>query len=394
MEDYNKEEILSKIDIKSVISTMDDIFLVVDYYGNIRYVNDSFKRMLGYKDEDVINKPFLELLFDICDNFEENSGKESEALFTENDVLKNYNTGIKAKNGEIIPFNISFSPVFREKDKSICGTVVIGRDMRRIVSIMKQLKEVNATLEDRVAERTKELKEANERLKEAQEKLILSEKMSAMSLLAGGISHEISNPIMAIVGFSEILMDRINDKENKELLSKIKEFAFQCMNIINKFCDFAMNPSNEFEDIFVNHIIEDVLILTKNKLKYDVEVIKEYADDLPPVKGEPNELQNVLVNVILNAKDAMPDGGKLFIKTYSENDYVVIKIKDTGAGIPKEILDNIFKPFFTTKSKAGTGLGLSVAQEIIRAHDGKIEIESELGKGTTVFIKLPVKKNN
>ncbi|MBN1521344.1 MAG: hypothetical protein JW928_02325, partial [Candidatus Aureabacteria bacterium] len=290
---------------------------------------------------------------------------------------------------KIMPFNISMTPIL-DKDKETIGTAFIGRDMRQMISILRQLKEINTTLEEKVKERTNELEEANQILKDAQSKLVLSEKMSAMSLLAGGISHEISNPIMAIIGFADMLMSSEDDEGNRLKLQKIKNFAFNCMDIINKFCDFAMKPGTEFEDISINQVIEDTLLLAKNKLKYDVDVIKDLQSDLPRIKGESNELQNVFINIILNAKDAMPEGGRLYVRTYLQNSRVFVSIRDTGKGIPQNLIEKIFEPFFTTKESRGTGLGLSVGQEIIKAHGGNIAVESEEGKGTSVIVCFPI----
>ena len=382
-----KNSLMTGVLANSICAFMEDIFIFLDHKGKIRYVNRAFYTVLGYAESDIAGRDLLELFFKPEDELI--TEKTFDAEWTEEDNLRNYNIGIKSKDGDILPFNISIFPVFSDA-KVVIGTALVGRDMRQMTDILSKLKNMNETLEEKVRNRTQKLEESNRLLKEAEEKLILSEKMSAMSMLAGGISHEISNPIMAIVGYCDILIDSEADEERKEKLTLIKEFGFKCMNIVSKFCDFAMSPEEVFDDVRVNNVLEDTLLLAENKLKYDVELIKELAPDLPIIKGEANELTSVFINIILNAKDAMPEGGKLLVKTYYDDINVYALIQDFGKGIPSSVLENIFDPFFTTKKTKGTGLGLSVCLETLKAHGGDIKISSEEGKGTTVIVSLPL----
>ncbi|MCK5706391.1 MAG: PAS domain-containing protein [Candidatus Aureabacteria bacterium] len=376
----------SGITAENILSSLEELLIVLDKDGEVTYVNSYFKRTLEYTDEDILGKNLGEFFSPLQDDGLE---EEKEAELTIDGIVKNYNVGIITKNGNILPFNISLSIIINESGKNV-GMTVVGTSMVKMIELWKKLKIMNDTLEAKVKERTSKLEEANAMLKDTQDKFVLSEKMSAMSLLAGGISHEISNPIMAIIGYSDILIDDAKDEESKEKLLQIKEFGFNCMNIISKFCDFAMSPGSEFDAVNLNKIIEDTLVLAQNKLKYDVEITKELDADLPIIKGEANELRHVIINVVLNAKDAMPKGGKLLIRTGRESKNIFVLIEDTGKGIPGSIIGKIFDTAFTTKKEGGTGLGLSVAFEIIKAHDGNIEIESEEGVGTKVKIILPI----
>jgi PAS domain S-box-containing protein len=386
--------ITSKLAAESIVSSMRDILIITDRDGKIAFVNESFCQALGYREKDVYGKKLEVLLRPLEDAsfYREQKPsfvKERMAELTREGYVKDYDMGIADSNGKVVPFNLSLSPVSADRNEVI-ETVIIGRDMTEVRELISHISGMRDQLDARVKERTAELEDASRRLKEAQSKLVLSEKMNAMSHLAGGISHEISNPVMGIVGYAGILIDMIPDADAKEKLEAIRTFGFQCMEIINKFCDFAMTSGRDFEDVDIHAVIEDSLMLTKNKLKYDVEVVKEYAPELPTVKGAANELWNVFVNLILNAKDAMPKGGRLRLKTSTDGANVYIVFEDTGKGIPEENIKDLFNPFFTTKKEKGTGLGLSVAMEIVKSHGGDIQISSKLEQGTSVTIRIPV----
>ena len=386
-----KENIFSHLMVESLISSMEDIFIILDTNGCVDYVNDNFYQLLGYDSSEIMGRSLFELFEKSDEDLYTEKAENTE--LTGRDFIRNYNIGIRSKRGDTVPFNINMTPVASREGK-IIGTAVSARDMSKMIKVLKELKVMNETLEKKVQARTQDLQEANRMMKDAEAKLVLSEKMSAMSLLAGGISHEISNPIMAIIGYADQLTYDAVDEAHKKKLEDIKEFAFICMNIISKFCDFAMRSDDEFETICLNSVIEDTLLLAKNKLKYDVDLVKELSKDLPMIKGESNELRHVFINIILNAKDAMPEGGKMVIKTYHDTENVYASIQDSGKGISPGDMKNMFTPFFTTKKEKGTGLGLSVGQEIIKAHGGKISIVSEEGQGTTVTVSVPISKES
>lgn len=226
-----------------------------------------------------------------------------------------------------------------------------------------------------------------------QQEAIQQEKMAAIGLLAGGIAHEINNPLGGILAFTQLLMRDARD--NETLLSDLKEIegaAVRCKKIVSDLLDFS-RVSKEKENCFIeiNVLLEKVFPFIKGDLQsLNVELEFRPAKQLPEVKGNPDRLQQVFLNLLTNACHAMVKGGKLMVRTSLEGGQVVINISDTGMGIPDEDLQHIFEPFFTTKAPSkGTGLGLSIAYRIIKEHGGKIEVKSQVGKGTMFTISLP-----
>lgn len=241
-------------------------------------------------------------------------------------------------------------------------------------------------------------------LKEAQDRLLAqSQKLAAIGQLAAGIAHEISNPLTGIRGTVQLLLDKKRGKELDEKdLKTIEKETGRCQEILKRLLGFARLPEPEILPVNVNKVIEDAfLLLAPEASLKKVKLIKEFDSHLPPVPGVANQLEQVFLNLILNAFQAMPDGGNLTISTSlirkphpvnrSETDFIEISFEDTGCGISKEYLKHLFDPFFTTKKMTdGTGLGLAVSYGIIHKHHGTIEVESEVGKGTAVMVELPI----
>jgi len=258
-----------------------------------------------------------------------------------------------------------------------------------------KIEEYSKSLERMVEEKTRELKNT-------QSQLIQSAKMGVIGQIGAGVAHEINNPLTSILGFSQLLsskLDKLNlDPETyktiKNYLDKIEKETTRCKTIVEKLLSFSRKPSQGHEIFDLNKVVEDTLSLLKSQLIVNnIEVITDFKADFPIVKGIPNQIQQVFVNIIVNAKDAMPDGGKLKITTEIEDDMVITSFSDTGHGISKENLSKIFEPFFTTKlNKKSVGLGLSISYNIIREHGGDIKVESEPGIGTTFHIYLPLVK--
>jgi len=248
----------------------------------------------------------------------------------------------------------------------------------------------------------KELENAYSQLKKTQEELIQSGKMAAMGQLSAGISHELNQPLTGIKGFAQAaLLDLENDNPLREDLRRIVEQADRMDKIIKNIHFFARKSEFKMEEIDINQPIEDTLMLLTEQLRVrNIRLNKLLALDLPKIKGDTNQLQQVFLNLITNARDAVdslknPNGGEITVRTLLSEDRKNIEIifQDTGCGIPKENLGNIFNPFFTTKSpEGGIGLGLSIVYRIIENHKGRIEVESEVKKGTLFKITLPLEQ--
>jgi two-component system NtrC family sensor kinase len=225
-----------------------------------------------------------------------------------------------------------------------------------------------------------------------EEQLQHSEKMASIGLLAAGVAHEVNTPLAGISSYTQLLLGEVEDGDPKaDLLKKIEKQSFRAAKIINNLLNFARSGTSEFETLDVNKILLDVLSLVDHQLEgARIKVRRELAEHLPSVRGNENRLQQVFFNLVLNARDAMPRGGWLTLRTRADDDAVIAEVSDTGDGIRKEDIKRIYDPFFTTKGIGrGTGLGLSVSYGILQEHGGAIFVDSAPGQGTTFHVALP-----
>jgi two-component system, NtrC family, sensor kinase len=232
---------------------------------------------------------------------------------------------------------------------------------------------------------------------ELEHQLSQSDKLSSIGLLAAGVAHEVNTPLAVISSYAQMLSKQVQgDQQKSTLLEKITRQTFRASEIVNNLLNFSRTSGAEFAEVDVNRVIVDTLSLLEHQFKTGrIRVQDELAAHLPPIQGNAGRLQQVFLNLFLNAKDAMPEGGTLKIAT-SNGDGVSVTVSDSGSGIAQEHIHRIYDPFFTTKSvapdgqKRGTGLGLSVTYGIIQEHAGKIRVESSPEQGTTFFIDFPM----
>ncbi|HUY01435.1 MAG TPA: ATP-binding protein [Candidatus Deferrimicrobium sp.] len=243
---------------------------------------------------------------------------------------------------------------------------------------------ITAELEIRVAERTKELREA-------QEQLIRKEKLATVGKLASSIGHELRNPLGVINNSIYYLKMKLKDADEKILkyLSVIENEVQKSNKIITDLLDFSRIKPLSLKESDINSIIKDSL--NNIIVPESISVQLDFDSQIPKTFVDPIQIQQILDNIILNAIQAMPEGGALFIKTAIEDNWIKIVVKDTGSGIPKENFEKIFEPLFTTKAR-GIGLGLPIVKDIVEKHKGRIELESILNNGTTFIINLPISK--
>jgi C4-dicarboxylate-specific signal transduction histidine kinase len=226
-------------------------------------------------------------------------------------------------------------------------------------------------------------------MKAMEEQMIHSEKLASLGRLTAGIAHEIGNPLTSVFSFVQILKEMEQDEFKKESLGTIYFHMNRIADILKHLSGFSKTPSMELKPWKVNSLIESSLSLIQyDKRAKDVTIVRDLRPDMPEITTDGNQLSQVIVNIVLNAVDAMPNGGTLTIRSRVSGDHIVIEFEDTGVGITKENLGKIFDPFFTTKEK-GTGLGLAVSYSIIKKLNGSLTVESELNKGTKFVITLP-----
>jgi two-component system NtrC family sensor kinase len=239
------------------------------------------------------------------------------------------------------------------------------------------------------------IQERDGRLQELAERTILkSEKLASLGRLASGIAHEINNPLTGVLTYSSLLLDELRGTPAEEDLKVIRDETLRCRRIVRGILDFARENEPLKEPSDLNAVIEEALrILEKNVHFQDIAIVRELDPDLPPVPVDQGQIKQVIGNLAVNAADAMPNGGRLHIATGRESDppRVVIRVSDTGVGIPPENMARLFEPFFTTKEKGkGTGLGLPAVYGVVERHHGTIDVRSRVGEGTEFVIKLPL----
>jgi len=245
------------------------------------------------------------------------------------------------------------------------------------------------TLEHRVQERTQELEQV-------QDQLIRAGKMAALGELAAGVAHEINNPLTGILTFSYLMLKKVDENHPwKKDLENIVQQTIRCANIVRGLLDFTHQRKPDKKEWDINTLIDQTLTLVEKQARFrNIKIIREFRKDIPVLLVDADQIQQVFMNIIINAADAMTgDGGMLTVKTSLNNGIAEISFTDTGRGINKEHLSKLFVPFFTTKETGkGTGLGLAISYEIIRSHNGEIDVESEVGKGSIFRIRLPIEK--
>ena len=226
-----------------------------------------------------------------------------------------------------------------------------------------------------------------------EEQMLQTEKLTSLGLLAAGVAHEVNTPLAVISNYIQMLAKQLpSDDPKQKTIEKIVKQTFRASEIVNNLLNFSRTGAAQLVEVDLNTVLEDTLTLVQHPFRTaQVNVVRSYQDTLPSVLGSTTRLQQVFLNLFMNARDAMPTGGMLEVRTLSHNGSVEVEVTDTGSGIPTEHINRIFDPFFTTKgSGRGTGLGLSVSYGIIKEHAGKVEVRSTPGKGTSFRLEFPV----
>ena len=272
-----------------------------------------------------------------------------------------------------------------------------NRMLGRIRQMTEQLNLEQRRLEDRVheataeiADRKEQLEEANLELFEMQRQLTQLERLAASGQLAAQFAHEVGTPLNLISGHVQLLRARTNDERTVKRLDIIAGQIERITHIVHSMLDSTRRPRPQFESIDINSLLVRILDATQPTLvARNVELQTEMGDDLPSIEADPDQLQQVFINLINNSLDAMPAGGKLNVSTARDKNSVLIELSDSGEGIAEDQIDLIFDPLFSTKPGRGTGLGLTVVKQIVSEHKGQVEVESEPGLHTTFRIRLP-----
>lgn len=279
----------------------------------------------------------------------------------------------------------------------------ITRPLKVILEAIRTLKagdlnfEIKSPLKDEFGEVAEAFNEMAHTMKEQMRKMQTTERMAVCGQLAAGLAHEIKNPLAGIKAAIEVFFEELTlSKENQDTLSKIISEIRRIETLMKSLLDFARPPKPQFLQVDLNGLLEGTIAFLMKQPSFSqdgrksIEIMKDLSEHLPEIYADPQQLRQIFINLLLNAYEAMPNGGIVTVKTaHDSSRSVEISISDTGKGIDKEIIDKIFQPFFTTKKK-GTGLGLSISKQLIEQHGGTIEVVNGTGGGVTFAIKIPV----
>ncbi len=384
--------------LNNVIDSMLNALVVADERGVIRMANKALAKMLGHSVEELIGRP-LRILHGKQRGAALFEGTEVWTRLCEQGSIRDMEMTWQHKNGEPVPVMVS-AGVVRDDAGEIIGVVKVAQDLTMTKRLLAEAEAAAA------AERAKslELQTAYRDLQALQEHLIHSEKMSSLGRLAAGVAHEINNPLGGILVFGHLLLEEIPPASPlRTAVEWVVKEATRCREIVKGLLGFSRSEKPKEADVRLGDVLRDTLsVLANQAILHNVRIVQTIDPELPLLWGDAGRLQQAFMNIILNAAQAMKGRGTLTIKASCDRTgdrvagttrRVVVSIRDTGCGIAPEHLSHIFEPFFTTKPPGeGSGLGLAVTYGIIQQHRGKIEVESEPGKGSVFTVRLPVKR--
>jgi two-component system NtrC family sensor kinase len=352
--------------LMNLIESSVDGIIVTNMKGDILIFNKGAENILGYKSEEVVGKMHIRNIY------QPGIAKEVMEKLRSPDFggvgkLSSFPIFHRRKDGELIEGDLSASFIYDEKGNEI-ASIGIFKDLRERLGMERELQKI-------------------------QQALLQSEKLAAMGRLTSQIAHELNNPIYGIMNTLELLKTEIPPESKRRRILELALSETQRLSeMLRNMLSFSKPEEEKRRPIKMNELVEGILLVMEKQMKEaNIKVETSFDDGIPEVMASTNQMRQVMLNIIKNAKEAMPKGGTLTVRTSREDNKVLIHIQDTGIGIPEEIRDKIYEAFFTTKSKVkGVGLGLSVCYGIIKDHGGEIKVESEEEKGTTFTISLPI----
>jgi PAS domain S-box-containing protein len=344
---------------ENIVESINVGIVAADLHDRVESWNSQIERLTGITREQAVGRRLADLLpTDLCERFESVKGETGIHNIYKFAFRANVNGYHPERTGAVL--NIAIAPLVSKELKEI-GRLIIFDD---------------------ITDRS-----------ELERRLVQADKLSSIGLLAAGVAHEVNTPLAVISTYAQMLAKQVTgDDQKSKLLDKIAKQTFRASEIVNSLLNFSRTSTSDFGDVQLNRIVEETVSLVRHQLdKARVTVELDLADISPVIKGNSGKLQQVFLNLVLNARDAMDGGGVLLIRTGCNGDCARVEVRDTGQGIPAENLSRIYDPFFTTKvARKGTGLGLSVTYGIVQEHGGSIEVESVVGRGTTFQLEFPL----
>jgi len=377
-------------ELRAIIESSTDGILVVDSQGKVIHTNEKFAEMWRIPDELIQTNSDEKLLIHVRDQLEEPNTFISKV----NRLYESAESGFDLlffKDRRV--FERHSNPLIL--NGAVSGRVWAFRDISERIKSEEELIKAKEEIESWNRELEKRVKEKSDELKKSQACLIQSEKLSVMGQLAAGLAHELNSPLAGLLPLLEKYRRKAEtDPEAHNELTMMLGAGQHMAKIVKDFGSFSRDNKGIVVELYLNEMIEDTLNFIASQLKHcGIRIIRQYTDGLPTINADRTGLQQVVLNMIANARDAMPDGGEFIIRTgfTGGGDKVTMEFTDNGHGIGEDVLDKIFDPFFTTKKHGdGVGLGLSLSYGIIKKHNGEISVESAQGKGTRFTVVLPV----
>jgi len=352
--------------MNKIVQSSPNAITATDMKGNILIWNQGAEETLGYRASDVIGKMNIRKIYP-----EGVARKVMQMLRSDKSGeigrLNSYPMVYVRRDGEVVEGSLSAAIIYDAK----------GNEIASVGSFVD--------LRDRL--------QMERALRDTQEQLLQSEKLAAMGRLTSQIAHELNNPLYGIMNTLELLKTEIPaDNRRRKILEMALSETVRLSDLLRKMLSFSKPDQEERHPVDINSVLDEILLLHEKQLREnDINMVATFAEGLGLVNASKNQLRQVFLNMVANARDAMPDGGTLSVLTGGDPDTVYVEVSDTGTGIRAEHLDKIFDSFFTTKGEVkGVGLGLSVCYGFIKDHGGDIEVKSQVGEGTTFTISLPV----
>jgi two-component system NtrC family sensor kinase len=352
--------------MNKIVQSSPNAITATDMKGNILIYNQAAEETLGYRASDVIGKMNIRKIYP-----EGVARKVMQMLRSDKSGeigrLNSYPMVYVRRDGEVVEGNLSAAIIYDAK----------GNEIASVGSFVD--------LRDRL--------QMERALRDTQEQLLQSEKLAAMGRLTSQIAHELNNPLYGIMNTLELLKTEISaDNRRRKILEMALSETIRLSDLLRKMLSFSKPDQEERHPVDINSVLDEILLLHEKQLKEnDINIAATFAEGLNLINASKNQLRQVFLNMVANARDAMPDGGTLSVVTSCDTDTVFVEVTDTGTGIREEHLDKIFDSFFTTKGEVkGVGLGLSVCYGFIKDHGGDIEVKSQVGEGTSFTISLPV----
>jgi PAS domain S-box-containing protein len=382
---------IAKNYLENIVENTQTNLMVLDKELTVKTVNTAQARTLGRPKEDVLDRPFFALF---PDNLQPSDGIPFETLLQKTLTgrsfeIKDYK--ITGLDRAPIYLDMNVSPLLIEGD--ITGILLTSNNVTKRVHLEEALKQYTVELEDKVDKGTATTKKL-------EQQVLHSEKLASLGRLAAGVAHEIGNPLTSISTFSQLLREMATDEFSQSSLDIINNHIQRITDIVRQMSTFSRPDSTNIKYVQLNDILRSSLDLMRldKRMKSTIEIAVNLDPDLPKTMIDEGQISQVFINIVLNALDAMPEGGKLSVATRRGTDdhgrdSLFIELADTGVGIPADDIEKIFDPFYTTKEAGkGTGLGLAISYNIVKRYKGDIKVESRIGKGTTFTLVLPVEK--